>query len=712
MATREEQHSTRGRANVLRLTIAGRLGESGLGDRGVYETLDLCLECRACKAECPVGVDVARFKSEFLSDYWQRHGTPLEARVLGNVSSLADGAAGLRRCRTGSPEALRRDGLNQRLLGIDRRRRLPQFKRQTLRRLVPAEDGQPTPSVQRHVHESLRPGDRSRRDRRDAARWCPHGSRPEPLLRAPADLERVAGDAREMAERNTDALHAHAAAGRPIVFCEPSCLSAVREDAPALLRGESRRRAEQVAAVSVLFEEFAATLMGRLTLKAGPRSVLLHGHCHQKSMGLVGPSKAMLSHIPGVNVVDLDAGCCGMAGSFGYAHDHYDVSRAIGERKLFPAVRNKAGDRWSSRPAHRAGIRLPISRARGQFIRPSSWTACFADHIPPPDLRLTSTRGFDLYTSHFSDLMTLAWLSLGALVIAMIVSCFSTLNVGVLALALAWIVGVYLGSMSLNDVLSGFPTQLFLTLAGVTLLLHAGTIERHARSCGACRRPHLSRQHRPHPGDVFPARVGHRVARAGNVATAAMLAPMAMAVASRAAIPPFLMAIMVGNGAQSGALSPVAPTGIIVTGLMDKIGLGGYELRTYIANLLAHAIIAFGGYFLLGGLGLFRRRYVGGEKDGEATRLAMTHWITLGSGWRCPCHRTVHERQHRHGCLYRCRRAGCAARRRSRASDPQDAVDSDPDGQRGQRARGPSRQDRRTGSVHRHPGSICEHPGR
>jgi di/tricarboxylate transporter len=108
-----------------------------------------------------------------------------------------------------------------------------------------------------------------------------------------------------------------------------------------------------------------------------------------------------------------------------------------------------------------------------------------------------------------------------------------------------------------------------------------------------------------------------------------MLAPMAMAVASRAAIPPFLMAIMVGNGAQSGALSPVAPTGIIVTGLMDKIGLGGYESRTYIANLLAHAIIAFAGYFLLGGLGLFRRRYVGGEKDGEATKLAMSHWITL-----------------------------------------------------------------------------------
>ena len=90
MATLEEAHSTRGRANVLRLAMAGRLGESGLGDEGVYGTLDLCLECRACKAECPVGVDMARFKSEFLSDYWSRHGTASEARVLGNVHTVAD----------------------------------------------------------------------------------------------------------------------------------------------------------------------------------------------------------------------------------------------------------------------------------------------------------------------------------------------------------------------------------------------------------------------------------------------------------------------------------------------------------------------------------------------------------------------------------------------------------------------------------------------
>jgi FAD/FMN-containing dehydrogenase/Fe-S oxidoreductase len=342
MATREEQHSTRGRANVLRLTIAGRLGESGLGDQGVYETLDLCLECRACKAECPVGVDVARFKSEFLSDYWQRHGTPLDARVLGNVSSLAAWGsrfAPLSNWIAGSSPVRR---LNQRLLGIDERRRLPQFKRRTLRHLVRDETGQADALLFNDTftnHYDPEIGVAAIRVMRRAGVRA--ALAPNRCCGRPQISKGLLADARDMAERNTDALHPDAAAGRPIVFCEPSCLSAVREDAPALLRGESRRRAEQVAAVSVLFEEFAATLMGRLTLKPGPTSVLLHGHCHQKSMGLVGPSRTMLSHIPGATVVDLDAGCCGMAGSFGYAHDHYDVSRAIGERKLFPAVRNK-----------------------------------------------------------------------------------------------------------------------------------------------------------------------------------------------------------------------------------------------------------------------------------------------------------------------------------------------------------------------------------
>ena len=343
MATREEQHSTRGRANVLRLTIAGRLGESGLGDRGVYESLDLCLECRACKAECPVGVDVARFKSEFLADYWQRHGTSLEARMLGNVSSIATWGSRFAPLSNWIAESAPVRVINERLLGVDRRRRLPRFKRKTLRALAPAITGDVdallfSDTFTNHYDPEI--GLAALRVLQRAG--VRTALAPNRCCGRPQISKGLLATAREMAERNTEALHADAVAGRPIVFCEPSCLSAVREDAPALLRGESRRRAEQVASVSVLFEEFVATRVARLPLKPGPRSVLLHGHCHQKSMGLVGPAKTLLSHLPGTSVVDLDAGCCGMAGSFGYARDHYEVSRAIGERKLFPAVRGKA----------------------------------------------------------------------------------------------------------------------------------------------------------------------------------------------------------------------------------------------------------------------------------------------------------------------------------------------------------------------------------
>jgi Na+/H+ antiporter NhaD/arsenite permease-like protein len=228
--------------------------------------------------------------------------------------------------------------------------------------------------------------------------------------------------------------------------------------------------------------------------------------------------------------------------------------------------------------------------------------------------------------------MSLAWLSLAALAIAMIVSCFSQLNVGVLGLALAWIVGVYLGGMTLNEVLSGFPVQLFLTLAGVTLIFTQaqlnGTLDRVAHAAVRVCRGNTGLV----PVMFFVLAGLIASLGPGNVATAAMLAPMAMAVGTRAAIPPFLMAIMVGNGAQSGALSPFAPTGIIVTGLMDKIGLAGYEWRTYLMNLTAHAIVAFAGYFLFGGWRLFKDRFHGASEQSDKaaeTRFMTPHWITL-----------------------------------------------------------------------------------
>jgi Na+/H+ antiporter NhaD/arsenite permease-like protein len=227
--------------------------------------------------------------------------------------------------------------------------------------------------------------------------------------------------------------------------------------------------------------------------------------------------------------------------------------------------------------------------------------------------------------------MTLAWLSLIALVIAMIVSCFTQLNVGVLALSLAWILGVYAGGMSLNEVLSGFPVQLFLTLAGVTLLFTQthlnGTLDRVANAAVRLCRGNVGLI----PVMFFVLGLTIASAGPGNVATAAMLGPMAMAVAARASVPPFLMAIMVGNGAQAGSLSPFAPTGIIVNGLMDKIGLAGYEWRTYVTNLLAHLIVAFAGYLLLGGWKLFKRAYEGSTTTAAEDAFTAAHWLSMAT---------------------------------------------------------------------------------
>ena len=226
--------------------------------------------------------------------------------------------------------------------------------------------------------------------------------------------------------------------------------------------------------------------------------------------------------------------------------------------------------------------------------------------------------------------MSLAWLSLGALFVAIVVSCFTRLNVGVLAVAFAWIVGVYFGGMRLEDVLAGFPIQLFLTLVGVTMLFTQaqlnGTLDQVAhRSVRLCRgNTGLI------PVSFFLLGLGIASLGPGNVATAAMLAPMAMAVATRARIPPFLMALMVGMGAQAGALSPFAPTGIIVNGIMDKIDLAGFEWRTYWSNAAAHAGLAFAGYGLLGGVKLFRSEYSGSADDmPESTPVTVAHWITL-----------------------------------------------------------------------------------
>ncbi len=342
MATREEADVTRGRANVLRLAMAGRLGEAGLGDDGVYRALDLCLECRACKAECPVGVDVARFKSEFLADYWSRHGLSRHARVMSdahNLARLGSRFAPMSNWIANAPIVRR---LNEKILGVDRRRRVPQFVRTPLeRRVVPVENPDAvlfTDTFTNYYDPEI--GLAALRVLGSAGMSV--GLAGNVCCGRPKISKGVLDDARAMAAENVNRLYPHVAAGRQVIFCEPSCLSAVREDAPDLLRGEAQRRARAVAAGCVLFEEAADQLSSRLAFTPGPPIVLLHGHCHQKSMGLLAPAKSLLSRLPGTTVVDSNAGCCGMAGSFGYAREHFDVSRTIAERRLLPAIREKS----------------------------------------------------------------------------------------------------------------------------------------------------------------------------------------------------------------------------------------------------------------------------------------------------------------------------------------------------------------------------------
>jgi FAD/FMN-containing dehydrogenase/Fe-S oxidoreductase len=341
MATREEMHSTRGRANVLRLAIAGRLGEAGLEDDGVKQVLDLCLECRACKAECPVSVDVARFKSEFLAGYWSRHGTPLRALALGNIDVVSKWASRL------SPLAnliTKAGWINEKLLGIDRRRKLPEWRRRTLEDLAsgPADaavllfrdtfTNYFNPEVGIAAMDVLKTA------------GIPTKIAPNTCCGRPLISQGLLARARQYAQRNADSLYGLVEKGARFIFLEPSCLSAMREDNPSLLRGEAQKKARAVAGACLLFEDFLEQecQSGRasLPLRAGPQKILLHGHCHQKAMGLLPSARALLSRIPSAAVVDLDAGCCGMAGSFGYAREHFDISRQIAERRLLPAARS------------------------------------------------------------------------------------------------------------------------------------------------------------------------------------------------------------------------------------------------------------------------------------------------------------------------------------------------------------------------------------
>ncbi|HEY6888841.1 MAG TPA: FAD-linked oxidase C-terminal domain-containing protein [Solirubrobacter sp.] len=340
MATREEEHATRGRANALVKALSEPDPAAALGDERLYEILDLCLECKACKSECPLSVDMATLKSEFLSQHNAIHGTPLRSRLFGAIRTLNKvGAATAPLSNAPLPRRLM-----ERVTGIDHRRPLPRFERETLIKWAGSRPAAPAPSrgpvtfLADSFTTFTEPGvGRSAIELLDAAGYdvrlesggcCGRASISKGLL----------DDATAKAEALSDRL---ASAAGVITGVEPSCVLTLREEHVQLIG--DRGIAERTKLVEELLVE--AIDDGALKLRdLGPRRILFHGHCHQKALAGTASTVALLQRIPGTEVVELDAGCCGMAGSFGFEAEHYDLSMQIGGMRLFPAVRQEPAE--------------------------------------------------------------------------------------------------------------------------------------------------------------------------------------------------------------------------------------------------------------------------------------------------------------------------------------------------------------------------------
>ena len=348
-ATRDEKDVTRGRANTLRLAISGQLGPDALSSDEMMETMKLCVSCKACRHECPVGVDMAKMKIEVLHARTAKHGLSLRDRLVGYLPRYADLASRLAPLANLRNHSSILRALFERFAGISAKRELPDFRRDTFRietDAVGPPDGREVvlfADTFNRIYE---------RENLDAALrvlvaggFRVHLPKPanggRPLCCGRTFLSAgLVDEARAELDRLVATCAPFAARGVPIVGLEPSCLLTLRDE---LLSLRSDEAAKSVSAQALLFEEFLVreAQVGRLQLPLGavPATALLHGHCHQKSFGAFRPVEQALRLIPGLEVETVESSCCGMAGAFGYAADTYDASIEMAELSLLPAVR-------------------------------------------------------------------------------------------------------------------------------------------------------------------------------------------------------------------------------------------------------------------------------------------------------------------------------------------------------------------------------------
>jgi len=344
--TRDERDVTRGRANSLRLAVTGQLGPGALTSDEMAETIALCVSCKACRRECPTGVDMARMKIEVQAARAATLGYSVHDWLVGWLPRYAPWAARmpwLFNLRDRVP-ALRR--ASERVAGFSARRSLPTWRSDVYRDGMAEGDGKEVVLFADTFNRYFE------RENLDAAHRVLSAAGYRVIAPTPTDGKRplccgrtflsvgAVDQARAEMQRTLDALAPYVTRGVPVVGLEPSCLLSFRDELPALLKGAA---AEALAANAMLFEEFLVREQkaGRLSLPLTPlpQKALLHGHCHQKAFAAMGAVEGALRLIPELQVETIESSCCGMAGAFGYDADTIDVSFAMGELSLLPAVR-------------------------------------------------------------------------------------------------------------------------------------------------------------------------------------------------------------------------------------------------------------------------------------------------------------------------------------------------------------------------------------
>lgn len=372
MATRREHDTTRARANILRQFLTHSDKANRFDHEEIKDVMDLCLSCKGCKSECPSSVDISRMKAEFLQHYYDANGVPLRSRLVGNFTklmSLASLAPWAYNAIYDTP-ALRR--IANRMAGFHPDRTMPELGKMTLRQWAKGRVNQAVADF-KSAAEPSRMLNPQQQQRSTVYLFCDEftnyndvevGMKTVQLLERlgyevilPAHLESgrtylskgLVRDAQKIAAENVLKLKDLVTESTPLIGIEPSAILGFRDEYPDLVPPELKAAAQHLAKHSLLVEEFIAREIdnGRIAKTAfttEKRLIKLHGHCHQKALSSLVPTKRMLSLPEHYEVQLIPSGCCGMAGSFGYEKEHYDVSMQVGELVLFPTVRQQPAD--------------------------------------------------------------------------------------------------------------------------------------------------------------------------------------------------------------------------------------------------------------------------------------------------------------------------------------------------------------------------------